>query len=328
MTRLRWGRRTPGRVVLVEQSSTSHHHLPSLPPLQLSEIPGLLSMTRPNTIPTSVGLVGIGAYGARNAASGFETGTCVRLTLSAILTVLVTTASMLINDYYDFRDGIDNASTKPGRPLVTGQVRPQTVKLVLKWLYALHLTLLCCVDSMVLRLSILANTLLTYFYSVHLKPRTGIKNAACATVVSMAVGVGAIARCGNGNGKALAALNSVWRSMATVGGLIWHREIVMDIKDIDADESVGIRTVPVVYGKRAALWMSLVPLTGAMAAAASIPPFLGTRSIMAAMPLVVQGLVSVWSGARGFDLFSLKVSIEFAPLWLALSLLALSTGKG
>ena len=45
--------------------------------------------------------------------------------------------------------------------------------------------------------------------------------------------------------------------MAAVGGLIWHREIVMDIKDMDGDASVGTRTVPVVYGRDRALTLSL-----------------------------------------------------------------------
>ena len=100
---------------------------------------------------------------------------------------------MLINDYHDHKLGVDNEVTKPGRPLVTGEVRPDTVKLVLKYMYASHLTLLCLVDTAWMRLWILANTLLTYLYSVHLKPITGVKNLTCAAIVSMAVGLGALA---------------------------------------------------------------------------------------------------------------------------------------
>ena len=49
------------------------------------------------------------------------------------------------NDYHDYKLGVDTIETKPGRPLVTGAVRPESVKFVLKWGYALHLTLLCLV---------------------------------------------------------------------------------------------------------------------------------------------------------------------------------------
>ena len=63
-------------------------------------------------------------------------------------------------------------------------MQPDTVKFVLKWAYALHLTLLCLVDSAPMRLWVLGNTLLTYLYTVHLKPVMGLKNLICALIVS------------------------------------------------------------------------------------------------------------------------------------------------
>ena len=41
------------------------------------------------------------------------------------------------------------------------QVRPESVKFVLKWGYAAHLTLLCLVDDAFTRLWVLGSTLLT-----------------------------------------------------------------------------------------------------------------------------------------------------------------------
>ena len=41
------------------------------------------------------------------------------------------------------------------------QVRPESVKFVLKWGYAAHLTLLCLVDDAFTRLWVLSSTLLT-----------------------------------------------------------------------------------------------------------------------------------------------------------------------
>ena len=38
--------------------------------------------------------------------------------LPMLLTMIVTSGSMLINDYHDHREGVDNERTKPGRPLV------------------------------------------------------------------------------------------------------------------------------------------------------------------------------------------------------------------
>ena len=42
-----------------------------------------------------------------------------------------------------------------------GKVRPESVKLVLKWGYAAHLTLLCLVDDAFTRLWVLGSTMLT-----------------------------------------------------------------------------------------------------------------------------------------------------------------------
>ena len=42
-----------------------------------------------------------------------------------------------------------------------GKVRPESVKFVLKWGYAAHLTLLCLVDDAFTRLWVLGSTLLT-----------------------------------------------------------------------------------------------------------------------------------------------------------------------
>ena len=140
---------------------------------------------------------------------------------------------------------------------------------MLKWGYAAHLTLLCLVDDAFTRLWVLGSTLLTcaayhpqggtqptravallpcplplmsrsrslpatpaagrYLYSVHLKPVTGVKNLACAAIVAMAVGLGALS-VGGGGAASLSSLAAVRRPMAVVGGLISHREMIMDIK--------------------------------------------------------------------------------------------------
>jgi hypothetical protein len=88
----------------------------------LAELPGLCSMARPNTLPLGTGLVALGAFGARRTA-GAADGVGGRLCLSALLSAITTAGSMLINDYHDHKRGVDTEWTKPGRPLVTGEVQ-------------------------------------------------------------------------------------------------------------------------------------------------------------------------------------------------------------
>jgi 4-hydroxybenzoate polyprenyltransferase len=148
----------------------------SIPSLRANatELRGLVQMARLNTVPSAIALVG---FGARAGGGGVPVRALplAQLALAMTITALVTSGSMIINDYYDFRSGVDTAehAQSAKRALVRGDVRPETAKLLLKWLYALTLTMLCLVDSKAIRLWILANALLTYVYSVHLKPLTG-----------------------------------------------------------------------------------------------------------------------------------------------------------
>jgi len=317
------GARVVGSVIscpVVSCASVSLDTPAPSPVPRLDEIRGLIRMARLNTVPMGASLVALGAYGARHVRVMTTCGGArlARLILGAVLTIIVTTGSMLINDYHDFREGVDTAETKPGRPLVTGQVRPETVKLVLKWAYALHLTLLCLVDSALMRLWVLANTLLTYLYSVHLKPITGVKNFVCATIVSMGLGLGAVAQAGSG----LEPLRAVWRPMAAVGGLIWHREIVMDIGDMEGDALVGVRTLPVVLGADKALLVSFIPLSLSIATAASIG---GPRALVATAPLVAQACFALWTRKCSFTKSSLALPIEWAPYLLLVTLITLTS---
>ena len=268
-------------------------------------------MARPNSIPMGAAAVGIGAFGARHVANAAGGGLALRLALGTALTSITTAGSMLMNDYHDHREGVDTPLTKPGRPLVTGEVRPATVKFVLKWAYAVHLCLLCLLDSALMRMWVLGNTLMTYLYSVHLKPITGLKNVVCAFIVSMAVGLGA--------GAGLEALKSVWRPMACVAGLIWHREILMDIKDLDGDASVGLKTLPVVFGRDDALLASLLPLALATGAAVTSRP-----AMLATAPLLLQARAALQAKHTNFQQPALSRAIERAPLYLLITLIALT----
>ena len=86
---------------------------------------------------------------------------------------------------------------------------------------------------------------------------------------------------------------AVWRPMAAVGGLIWHREIVMDIKDLDGDKLAGVRTLPVAFGAKRALLLSLFPLSLATIAAAT-----GVGGPLAALPLLTSGACGAFAQLR------------------------------
>ena len=84
----------------------------------------------------------------------------------------------------------------------------------------------------------------------------------------------------------------------------------------------GVRTVAVAVGKKRALLLSLLPLAAAAAAAASAP---SARTALAACgPLLAQGAFALSSLTCDFTPASLGRAIELTPIWLFLSLLALT----
>ena len=84
----------------------------------------------------------------------------------------------------------------------------------------------------------------------------------------------------------------------------------------------GVRTVAVAVGKRRALLLSLLPLAAAATVAAAAP---SARTALAACgPLLAQGALALSSLACDFTPASLGRAIELSPIWLFLSLLALS----
>ena len=157
----------------------------------------LLAMARPHNIPSSIGLVLFGAYSVERSYAFFaRPPVAAQVALSILLTVIVTTTSCIINDYFDYTRGVDTELNNADRPLVAQRISPTAVKRMLKWAYAVHIGLLCLVSSAPLRLYVYANTMLTYAYTKHIKPVTFLKNAICASVVAMAVGFGAVASAG------------------------------------------------------------------------------------------------------------------------------------
>ena len=78
----------------------------------------------------------------------------------------------------------------------------------------------------------------------------------------------------------------------------------------------------VAVGKRRALLLSLLPLAAAATVAAAAP---SARTALAACgPLLAQGALALSSLACDFTPASLGRAIELSPIWLFLSLLALS----
>jgi len=225
--------------------------------------------------------------------------------------VLTMATSMLVNDYYDARSGVDSSnlsssnssseadSSNGCHPLATGEVSMPVAKRFLQYLYAVLLLSLAVVPGIPARLSVVSGAMLTFLYTNYLKPRTWIKNVVCAGLIALSPLTSGSA--------ALHLLNKDASTASLVGKCVSHlgrlvltlftgfmsREIWMDMQDYEGDRAVGIRTIPVRYGRPFAGRISLAFLACTFSLAV-VPPswnlvsFFSTGSSIPSFTSIVQ----------------------------------------
>ena len=203
-----------------------------------STLQSWVDLTRPHNIPASMVFSVSGALTTNpldfNPFSAFET---------AAIVASVTTASVVVNNYYDAQienDGDEN-------PITTGSISLTQAKNLFLQLYLFAFISSCAVFNAYEPISIvLFSIFTTCIYSKYLKPHVFIKNIAVASVTSLAPYLGFI----TSTDKPIFTYQSsiVGLCAATFFG-IFSREILMDITDIEDDTKTGsVLTIPVTYG--------------------------------------------------------------------------------
>eukprot|EP00566_Odontella_aurita_P006631 CAMPEP_0113527836 /NCGR_PEP_ID=MMETSP0015_2-20120614/1513_1 /TAXON_ID=2838 /ORGANISM="Odontella" /LENGTH=605 /DNA_ID=CAMNT_0000426307 /DNA_START=193 /DNA_END=2010 /DNA_ORIENTATION=- /assembly_acc=CAM_ASM_000160 len=257
----------------------------------------LLSMTRPDNFPGVLILHVLGAHktlrqallsgaplsGILADASGQAVSTTLkhallrvlrepRMMVTIVALLLTTATSMLVNDYYDARSGVDLANvqshspkhlssdeslTAKGKPLATGAVPLPVAKSFLYYLYASLLLSVPFVPGTPAQLSVVLGAMLTFLYTQHLKPVTWLKNALCAGLIAfspLTSGMAAASLVSQPGTLAVNAIRpayvSLWRLVITLFAGFMSREMLMDVTDVDGDKAAGIQTIPVRHGLR------------------------------------------------------------------------------
>lgn len=169
---------------------------------------------------------------------------------------------MLVNDYYDTRSGVDNSSSSL-KPLSSGDVPLPIAKKLLSIMYGSLLLILTTLPGAPTRLLVALGTMMTFYYTKYLKPKTWWKNIVCATLMSLTPLTSGYATLNHPFVVQLAKTKGrvidIWTSWIALGPLFCSlfcgfmgRELLMDIMDREEDREAGIRTVPVRFGRQAA----------------------------------------------------------------------------
>jgi len=240
-------------------------------PLHIDKLKYYFKMTRPDGIPYEFGLPLTGSYLVNKNIAIFMNP---KVLLIGILSVLIASISMMINDYFDFKNGTDN--NKKGRILVSGELNTEEVLYVTSILSVLTYYIISYINNNIVRF-ILSNSLLfAYIYTPILKPLPLIKNIGVAITISQSVLVGG-----------LILSDSIIYMIPTViylfNVIIWQ-ELILDILDVDHDKKSNINTIPVIYGKKKSNIIALIFLL----CATIIPYGLFIPFILLQTPLIVM----------------------------------------
>jgi geranylgeranylglycerol-phosphate geranylgeranyltransferase len=241
-----------------------------------------LELTRPGNAIAAGVLTFTGAF----VSGGVTTGP-VAVTAAVIATVAATGGGNAINDYFDRE--ID-AVNQPDRPIPRGAVSPREALGVSIALFAIATVAALTLPRVAIGIA-LVNLLALIAYTELFKGRPLVGNALVGYMTGSAFLFGGAA-VGDPAGAGILFL------LAAVATLT--REIVKDVEDIAGDREEGLRTLPIVIGRRAALWIAVVVIL--VAVAASVVPYTAeTFGLPYLLVVVPADGVMLWATGRSFS---------------------------
>ena len=204
--------------------------------------------------------------------------------LVALAVFAVTGAGNAVNDYFDRE--ID-AVNRPGRPIPSGRISPESAH---RWsivLFGAGCILAFFINPLALAIAIF-NSILLYFYARNLKVTPFAGNLAVGYLTGSTFLFGGAA----GSDVEITVFLFLLASLATLS-----REIEKDIEDVAGDRTSGAKTLPIVIGEKkssilaasfviAAIGLSyLAPLGRAYLAAVAVADLL----FLAALASILKG---------------------------------------
>ena len=218
---------------------------------------GCLELTRPGNAVAAGGLTFVGAFVAGGLSAPAPTAFAV------VATVLATGGGNAINDYFDRE--ID-AINRPDRPIPRGAVSPRGALLFSGLLFAVAVGLTLLLPLFAVAIA-LVNLVALVAYTELFKGLPGVGNALVAYLTGSTFLYGGAAVEGN--------LSPVVVLFALAASATMAREVVKDVEDAAGDREEGLRTLPIVLGRRRALAVAAAFVVAAVVASPA-PYLLGT----------------------------------------------------
>ena len=207
---------------------------------------GCLELTRPGNAVAAGGLTFVGAFVAGGLSAPAPTAFAV------VATVLAT--------------GGGNAINRPDRPIPRGAVSPRGALLFSGLLFAVAVGLTLLLPLFAVAIALI-NLVALVAYTELFKGLPGVGNALVAYLTGSTFLYGGAAVEGN--------LSPVVVLFALAASATMAREVVKDVEDAAGDREEGLRTLPIVLGRRRALAVAAAFVVAAVVASPA-PYLLGT----------------------------------------------------
>jgi geranylgeranylglycerol-phosphate geranylgeranyltransferase len=199
----------------------------------------------------------------------------------SIAAFLIAGAGIILNDYYDYKIDKINA---PHRPLPSGKIKKNIAVLYAVILFGIGIAIASFVNVYCLSLAIL-NTILEFLYARNFKQIAIIGNVVDSWFVASTFIFGALATL---NFSVIWILSTI-AFFANMG-----REIYGDIEDIEGDEKLGLKTLPIITNiKFAERVAQLFIIIGVLLS--PLPYFLGLLDIKYLFVVILADVLFIYS---------------------------------
>jgi 4-hydroxybenzoate polyprenyltransferase len=200
-----------------------------------TNINSYLTLSRAKNIPFEFMLPITGSYIATHNVNVFYNP---EILLLGLLSVLIGSNSMIINDYFDYIRGVDKY--KDWKVLNKGLLKSEEVLRVSYLLNVINIILISLINNTNARIILSSSILFSYIYTPLIKPILLLKNIGVALTITQTIIIGGII--------VDKSIINILKPVIYIFNIIMWQEIILDILDKKSDKEENIKTIPVVYG--------------------------------------------------------------------------------
>ena len=261
---------------LIELKMKTNTLFHNLSPIHSNKLNSYYKLTRPNSLIYEFALPITGSYLSTKQISVLYNPNVI---LVGLLSVIIASNCMIINDYYDYLLGTDKY--KKDKILNQKLLLPNEVFHTSTYITLFSYYLISLITNNLSRFILSNSIILGYLYTPIFKNFTFVKNFVVSFIISQSIIVGCLVA--NGDFKLIIPC------LTYLFNLIIWQEIILDINDIDGDKENNIMTIPVKYGYKTANKIALCFLL-----LGSILPYgFSLPFIILQMPLIIINILVI-----------------------------------